>query len=96
MPEHVHLLIRRHRDKAERMLAEFQNASRDDLIAERRRRGNHPVWGGPGWKGVQSTRDDLERTVRYVEANPLERNLPAQQWDFAKPYDGWLPAGAKY
>jgi REP element-mobilizing transposase RayT len=95
MPEHVHLLVRRHRDKAEQMIAQFQDASRNDLIAQRRRRVNHPVWGGPGWKRFQFTRADVERTTRYVENNPLERGLPAQQWDFVKQYDGWLPAGAK-
>ena len=89
MPDHVHLLVRRHRDRAEQMIAELQDASRDALIAAERRRGNHPVWGGPGWKAFQFTRDDMERTVRYIEANPAERRLPAQRWGFVTPYDGW-------
>jgi REP element-mobilizing transposase RayT len=95
MPEHVHLLIRIHRDRAEQMQAQLQDASRDALIAAGRRRGNHPVWGGRGWKGFQFTRRDMERTVRYIEDNPAERGLPPQPWDFVTPYDGWLPAGAK-
>src|SRR5262245_16676853 len=44
MPEHVHLLIRKHRDWAETILESFQNDSRNALIAADRRRGNHPVW----------------------------------------------------
>jgi REP element-mobilizing transposase RayT len=95
MPEHVHLLIRCHRDKAEQMLAQFQDSSRDALIAAGRGRGNHPVWGGRGWKAFQFTRNDMERTVRYIENNPAERRLPPQYWDFVTPYDGWLPPGAK-
>lgn len=95
MPDHVHLLIRRHRDKAEQMLEQFQTASRDALIAADHRRGNHPVWGGPGWKAFQFTRQDMERTVRYIEHNPGDRGLPPQSWDFVTPYDGWLPGGAK-
>ncbi len=75
MPEHVHLLIRIHRDKAEQMQAQFQDASRDALIAADRRRGNHPVWGGRGWKAFQFTRTDMERTDRYIENNPAERGF---------------------
>jgi REP element-mobilizing transposase RayT len=95
MPEHVHLLVRRHRDKAEQMLEQFQTASRDALIAADHRWGNHPVWGGRGWRAFQFTRQDMERTVRYIENNPAERGLPPQPWDFVIPYEGWLPAGAK-
>lgn len=93
MPDHVHLLIRVHRDKAEQMIAHLQAASRDALIAADRRRGNHPVWGGPGWKTFQFSRQDMERIVRYIENNPAERRLPRQVWDFVTPYNGWLPGG---
>jgi REP element-mobilizing transposase RayT len=88
MPEHVHLLVRRDQDRAERMIAEFQEKSRTDLIAAKCRAGNHPVWGGPGWKVFQSTPEQMRHTLRYVEDNPLERGLPAQRWDFVQPYNG--------
>lgn len=94
MPDHVHLLVRRHRDRAEQMIEHLQDASRADLIAKGYRYHGHPVWGGRGWKVFQFSRADVERAVRYVEGNPAERNLPAQRWDFATPYDGWLPGGA--
>jgi hypothetical protein len=48
MPDHVHCLIRRHRDRAEQMIAALQQESREGLIAAGRRLPNHPVWGGPG------------------------------------------------
>jgi REP element-mobilizing transposase RayT len=70
MPEHVHLLIRRHRDKDEQMLEAFQVESRAALIAADRRRGNHPVWGGPGWKVFKSSQQEMRSTVRYIENNP--------------------------
>jgi REP element-mobilizing transposase RayT len=95
MPEHIHLLIRRHRDRAEEMIAAFQDDSRTALIAAERRRANHPVWGGPGWKRFQSTRQDMYRIVHYIDGNPGERGLPAQRWDFVQPYEGWLPGGAR-
>jgi REP element-mobilizing transposase RayT len=93
MPEHVHLLVSRHEDRAERMIAEFQEKSREALIAAGWRAGNHPVWGGPGWKVFQSTPQQMQSTARYVEDNPRERGQPAQQWDFVQPYDGRIPCG---
>ncbi len=91
MPDHVHLLIRVHRAKAEDMQAALQDHSRETLLAAGRRRGNHPVWGGRGWKVFQYTRQDMERIVRYIERNPAERGMPPQHWGFVTPYDGWLP-----
>jgi REP element-mobilizing transposase RayT len=95
MPEHVHLLIRIHRDKAEQMLAALQDASREALVTARRRFDWHPVWGGRGWKVFQFSRADMERAVRYVDNNPLERGLPAQHWPFVTPYNGWLPGARR-
>lgn len=98
MPDHVHLVIRKHRDNAETMIAEFQNDSRDAVLAKPQagRTADHPVWGGPGWKVFLNTRADIRRTIPYVEANPRKIRCPAQKWDFVVPYDGWLPGlGAK-
>jgi REP element-mobilizing transposase RayT len=92
MPEHVHLLIRRHRDKAEQMIEDLQEASRQQLIRAGRRAPTHPVWGGPGWKVFLSTRGDFERVAQYIRANPVKVGRGEQQWDFVKEYDGWMPA----
>ena len=52
MPDHVHLLIRRHRDKAEQMIEQFQKATRAALIDAGKRAQTHPVWtAGPAGKG---------------------------------------------
>src|SRR5262245_41740170 len=93
MPELVHLLIRRHRDKAEQMIAALQDASRIALVTAGRRFDWHPVWGGPGWKVFKFSRAAVVYTVRYIEGNPEERCLSRQRWPFVTPYDGWLPAG---
>lgn len=71
MPDHVHLLIRRHRDRAEDMIANFQEASRNRLIATRFRAEDHPVWGGPGWKGFLDT-------PGYGARRALHRAEPAE------------------
>ena len=91
MPDHVHILIRRHRDKAEDMIGFFQDDSKAALIRAGRRPVNHPVWGGPGWKVFLNTREDMERIVKYIRNNPIKAGLKAQRWGFIKEYNGWLP-----
>jgi REP element-mobilizing transposase RayT len=93
MPEHVHALIRKHRDKAEDMIKHLQERSRQDLIEAGRRSPDHPVWGGPGWKVFLNTREDMRRIVKYIEGNPPERGLSEQHWPFVTEYDGWMPLG---
>ncbi len=91
MPDHVHLLIRKHRDQAETMIEHLQEGSRKAVLKLSRREPDHPVWGGPGWKVYLETRDDMVRTATYIEKNPLKAGLPSQSWPFVKKYDGWLP-----
>ncbi len=69
MSDHVHILIRKHRDKAETMIEELQLVSRDSVLALNgaRRASDHPVWGGPGWKVYLETQEDIQRTIHYVE-----------------------------
>jgi REP element-mobilizing transposase RayT len=93
MPDHIHLLIRKHRHDAEEMIHHLQRASRDAVRANpQSARGlDHPVWGGPGWKVFLETRRDMERTGKYIEQNPEKIGRPRQTWPFVNPYDGWLP-----
>src|SRR6185295_1246451 len=78
MPDHVHALIRKHKHHGEQMIEQLQQASRDALIAAKRRSQEHPVWGGPGWKVFQYTQDDMRRIVRYIEENPVKAGRPPQ------------------
>jgi len=93
MPDHIHLLIRKHRDMAEAMIAHLQEGSRKEMLAHPNSRHDlkHPVWGGPGWKVYLDSRQSMERIVRYVEQNPGKIGRPTQRWPFVKAYDGWLP-----
>ncbi len=97
MPDHIHLIIRKHRDTAETMIEEFQQASRESILSEEgtRHSPDHPVWGGPGWKVFLNTQDDIQRTIDYIEQNPVKIGQPIQRWDFVKPYDEWLPGHVK-
>jgi REP element-mobilizing transposase RayT len=92
MPDHVHVLIRKHRDRCEAMIDSLREASREWLIETGRRDSSHPVWGdGPGWKVFLNTREDFVRVVEYVRENPIKARRPPQQWKFVEEYDGWMP-----
>ena len=90
MPDHVHILIRKHRLHGEDMIGGFQVASRAGLIESGMRTAVHPTWtAGHGWIVFLVTPEEIQRTIRYIEQNPLKIGLPAQSWSFVKPYDGW-------
>ena len=63
MPDHVHVLIRKHKHLAEDMIANFQEATRVELRRLGLRDPDHPVWGGPGWKVFLDHPDDVRRTI---------------------------------
>jgi REP element-mobilizing transposase RayT len=92
MPDHVHALLRKHRDRSEEMIAHFQEKSQQVLKDVGRRPADHPVWGGPGWKVFLNRREDIERIVDYIRQNPIKAGRPQQRWPFVKEYDGWMPA----
>lgn len=89
MPDHVHLVIRKHKHVGEKMIEQFQSNSRLQILQANLRQPNHPVWGGPGWKVFLDTPDDVRRTIVYVETNPLKIGRPKQVWGFVTKYDGW-------
>jgi REP element-mobilizing transposase RayT len=92
MADHVHLVVRKHRDTAEEMISCFQELSRAAVSAKpQASRGiEHPVWGGPGWKVFLESRGHIERTVEYVQRNLVVARGPEQAWPFVTVYDGWL------
>ncbi len=94
MPDHVHLVIRKHRDPAETMIERLQTLSRETLVEAGLRTTDHPTWTRGGWKVYLDHPDDVRRTICYVERNPLKARLTRQAWDWVVPYDNWpLHAG---
>ena len=87
MPNHAHLVIRRHRDKAERMIRRLKNESaarlRTDLQLPL-----HPIWSGNPNKRFIFTPEQLREAIKYVKANPMKSGLPMQNFSFVKPYRG--------
>lgn len=89
MPEHVHILIRKHKHNAEQMIAFLQEHSRLRLSETDLQSVNHPVWSGSGWKVFLDHPDSIRRTIRYINNNPIKSNIKPQEWTFVKNYDGW-------
>jgi len=90
MPDHVHILIRKRRHRAEEMIEFLQNTSRWKLIEGCLWPSDHPVWtGGGGWSVFLDHPDEVERTIPYIVGNPAKIGLPAQRWPFVIAYDRW-------
>lgn len=90
MPDHIHILIRKHRDSAEEMAKKLKNASRLRLSKNGIRDGDHPTWtGGHGWTVFLDHPKEIHRTIPYIEKNPEKIGLPKQIWPFVKQYDNW-------
>ena len=89
MPDHVHLLIRKHKHLAEEMIANLQIASRLRLREQGLRQFDHPLWGGPGWKVFLDNPEHIWRTINYIELNPVKIGHPKQSYSFVIPYNNW-------
>ncbi len=90
MPDHVHVLIRKHKHQAESMMEKLKEKSRQSLIDAALRAPTHGVWSeGGGWRVFLDHPREARRVIRYIEKNPLEIGQPRQEWPFVKPYDDW-------
>ncbi|MBL8796985.1 MAG: transposase [Planctomycetia bacterium] len=90
IPDHVHILIRKHKHQSEEMIERLKDASRSRLCLTGHRPEGHPTWtGGIGWKVFLDHPDEIRRTIPYIEKNPLPLKLSVQSWPFVKLYDGW-------
>lgn len=89
MPDHIHLVVRKHRHLGEEMIEHFQRHSRvapslvDPLMME------HPIWTKGGWDRFLDSPNAVRTRIRYVEANPERDGLSRQVWPFVTNYDGW-------
>ena len=89
MPDHIHLLVRKHKLLAEDMIECLQEASAARLRMTEPWHAGHPVWGGPGWKVFLDHPSDVRRTIAYIERNPDPYGLPRQHHPFVIPYNDW-------
>jgi REP element-mobilizing transposase RayT len=97
LPEHVHLVVARHRYKVEQAVTLLKGEASRCLVS----RGIHPMlpfprkkgrlptcWGRGEWKVFLDSTEDVMRAIRYVEENPIKEGRPAQQWEFCSGLTG--------
>jgi REP element-mobilizing transposase RayT len=90
MPDHVHLVIRKHKYLAEEMIQHLQQASAAALCRNGLFEADHPVWTrGSGWKVFLDSPEEIWRTIDYVNENPLHISQPRQNWPWVTAYDNW-------
>ena len=97
LPDHVHLVVRRHRYGAETMIQQFKGngtmqLNKDDLhplsAFRDAEHGTRSPWGERGWKVFLDSEADIRRAIRYVEENPLKEGKPRQHWPFVTMFTG--------
>lgn len=95
MPDHVHLVVMRHRYKIEQVVRALRQSATADLIDS----GLHPfaeqrlpsgrlpsVWSRGLWKVFLFSAADILRSIDYVENNPIRSGLRRQYWSFVRPF----------
>jgi REP element-mobilizing transposase RayT len=102
LPEHVHVVLGRHRYQVEQIANLLKGEATKQLNSD----GLHPqsafvmpgekhpaLWAIGKWKVYLDTEEAIENAIRYVEANPEKEGRPGQSWPFVQPFTGIVPAG---
>ncbi len=104
LPEHVHLVIARHRYKVETVANLLKGEATKQLrkedidpmapLARETRSGRSP-WARNAWKVFLDSDDAIENAIRYVEENPLKEGKLRQTWSFIDPFRGLERGGVQ-
>lgn len=96
LPDHVHLVIQRHRLTIEQIMIKLKAAATMQLLAESRHPfqkivlpdGQHPkVFAREGRHVFLNNVDEIEGRISYVRENPIKAGLPEQFWSFVREYE---------
>jgi REP element-mobilizing transposase RayT len=97
LPDHVHLVLGRHRLLAEQLVIQLKGQATEQLMTEgihpyvglKDRQGRTPKCFARGeWKVHLNSIEDIVRAIRYVENNPIKEGKRLQQWSFVVPFLG--------
>jgi REP element-mobilizing transposase RayT len=89
LPEHIHLVIGRHRYEVEQVVTLLKGEATRRLEKEHRHpmtafplvKGRRPsCWARGEWKVFLNRPEDVARAVDYVENNPAKEGLRRQNW----------------
>jgi REP element-mobilizing transposase RayT len=96
LPKHTHLVVARHKYYSERIMLRLKAAATTRLIET----DLHPLqefrdpktskcprcWSQSGWKVYLDSVEDILRSIKYVEDNPLKEGKRRQRWIFVTAY----------
>lgn len=89
LSNHMHLVIRRHRDDALAMWHAIADAIRLRLRELPEISIKHPVFSDRPYKVFLKNPQQVRACVAYVERNPIKEGLERQQYDFVIAYNNW-------
>ncbi len=91
LPEHVHIMLERHRLDVEQIVIGLKGQATRCLLGA----GIHPFqvqwdrkkpppkcWARGEWKVFLDDADKIPEVIRYVEENPVKEGKPRQTWPF--------------
>jgi len=97
MPDHVHMVLGRHRYKIENAANLLKGAATKRLLAEslhpmqsyREKEDRLPsMWGEGQWIVYLDTEESIVNAIRYVNENRTREGMSFQSWSFVTPFDG--------
>ncbi len=95
LPEHVHMVIGRHKFLAERIVGHLKTEATMALIDHRlhpfqdlKRPGGRLVscWAEKSWNVFLDSDTEVLRAIQYVRNNPMKDGRAAQRWAFEREY----------
>jgi REP element-mobilizing transposase RayT len=87
LSNHVHMVIRRHRDNALQIWRSFADRSRDQLRQKFGLNWEHPVWAARPYKVFLHTPAEVRSRILYINRNPEKEGLAWQEYAFVKRYN---------
>jgi len=88
LPDHVHMVVGRHVRDIRKIVGHLKSkATRKLRTSGRRPADGRPIWGDHGWNVALNTVADVQRAIRYVEANPQKEGKKVQHWNFVSAFN---------
>ena len=97
LPEHVHLVVARHRYDVEQVANLLKGAATRQLRLDRldpmaahttSQSSPHSPWAHSEWRVFLDSEEAIRNAIRYVEENPIKEGKPRQHWSFVTPFFG--------
>ncbi len=89
LSNHVHILFRKHRMKAENMIGLLKTSGREMLREMKIAPTDHPVFNADSCHVYKNSVEEMQTCIRYIERNYQKHHLPKIPCNFITPYDNW-------